>query len=190
MLYDFFAEIPWYIPGTLLLVGAVLVYTAGEAKRPRQIGWPCLGLAIALIAVSWALESDREAVTRQTYELVKSVESRDWPAMERLLDAKVRLPPLAFSREPLVEAAKLHIDQVGIKSLSVANLTVGPSDKAELSTFQVSADARDTGAVLTKWRLTWEKRDKKWVVTEIAPLDSVELSADGLRDALRGKFGL
>jgi hypothetical protein len=182
--YNLLAESPWYIPAVLLLVGAVMLYS-GAVAVARRVALALLGVGLVIIAVSWLLESDREAVLRRTREVIKAVDGKDWSTLEARLDPKVQFLVLK-DREALMIVVRAQAERLGLKSVTLAGISETRGDGGtRLTEFQASADTGATSNFLSNWRLEWAKRDDQWLVTRIEFLGGPGLPDDTIRGIVR-----
>jgi hypothetical protein len=114
--------------------------------------------------VSYYLESDREQVVRKTRLLVQSVEKRDWPTMQSLLDADVTVIVLE-GREMVVEVTRLSVEAAGLQSARITTLAPRPSTGGFYVTMQVKGDFKD-GTSLTNWELAWRQSGEEWLLQD------------------------
>src|SRR5215218_7192536 len=87
---------PWWIPASLAFVGCVIFWTGnrnGEV-RVRNAGLLFVLAALVLVGVSWFIDTPLERAVRQSKELVKAVEKRDWPKLKSILDKSTSLTVL------------------------------------------------------------------------------------------------
>jgi hypothetical protein len=181
-LFNFFAEMPWYIPTTLVLVGGIVLYTGMNRlnERLRSGGAIALILGLLLFVTSWSLESDREKVTSLSRQLVKNVEKRDWTALEELLHPKVKVAVFR-GREVVVEAIKLAVNRSDLKSTTITSVSAKPQGNAVIMVqIQVYADTAVVGSAVTNWQMEWDKLGGRWQATEITPLGGPSISSDAL----------
>ncbi|MFI5378916.1 MAG: hypothetical protein ACHRHE_06450 [Tepidisphaerales bacterium] len=189
-LYNFFAEIPWYIPATLLLGGAVMWWT-GNARLDRKMkraGAAAFLAALLLMLVSWLLVSDRERVMGQTRQLVKAVEARDWAGAGLNMHPRV----IAFSvhgREDVIDAMRLGAEWIELKSATITNLSTRPENSGLTVVLQVFSTAKSEASVPTSWELNWEFIDGRWQLVEIRGLDGSLVRASDLAAWLERRMG-
>ncbi len=188
-IYNFLAEIPWYIPAALLAVGAILLFT-GSTRLDRKMtraGLSAVLLGLLAMLVSWLLVSDRERVMGQTRELVKAVETRDWPRMEALMHPKA----IAFvfkGREAVCNATRLGAERIELKSVTVTNLSTRPENDGLTVIMGVYSTAKSEANVLTNWELDWAKFDGRWQLVEIRGINGPWVQASDLAGWIeRGK---
>ena len=89
---DLFADPPWYLPVLVALFAIVLLFqgNARQNARLKYVGVALAALAVVIIALGYFLESDREAVVRETREIIAAVNNRNWKDFSAHLDPEVR----------------------------------------------------------------------------------------------------
>jgi hypothetical protein len=175
---DLLFATPWWLP-TAIIVAGIVVFISGNKRQKigmRNTGAGLLLLAVALMAVSYLVETDREKVTRQTRELVKAVETRDWPKMQSMLDARVSLAtvmgPIYANRDLVVQGAKDSVEHYGLKSVMVKSVEAGEGSTditVSMDVFSVQ-DATMGQLVPSSWQLDWSQNGKDWVLFRITCL--------------------
>jgi hypothetical protein len=175
---DLLFSTPWWLP-TAIIVAGVFVFVTANARQisgARNVGAGLVLLAFVLMLVSYLVETDKERVVRQSRELVKSVEQRDWPKMRSLLDPQVSLAIVGASiyndREQLVQGAQHSVDQHGLKSVVITSLDAERAQSVITVDIDVLSeqDATMGRPVPSSWQFDWEKRGKDWVLDKITCL--------------------
>ena len=181
-IYNFLAEIPWYIPAVLLLAGAVLLYT-GSSRLDRKMtraGLSAVLLGLLAMGVSWLLVSDRERVMGLTRQLVKAVEARDWAKMESLMHPNAMAFTVFKGRDVVVNATRLGVERIELKSVTVTSMSTRPDGDELTALLGVYSTAKSEANVLTNWELDWAKRDGRWQLIEIRGIDGPWVRASDL----------
>jgi hypothetical protein len=189
---DLLFSTPWWLP-TAIIVAGVFVFVTGNARQmtgARNVGIALVGLACLLILVSWLVETDRERVTRQSRELIRSVEARDWAKMRSLLDPKVSLAisigTINANRDDLVKEAQTATDQYGLKNIIITSLEAEQTQSLITVTLAAISeqDATMGRPVNSSWQFEWQKVGTDWTLYRITCLQiGNEQGAN-----LRGRF--
>lgn len=173
-MYNFIAEIPWWLPTGLAFVGAALFWNGNNRQeaKVKHAGTVLLCLAILVGAVSFFLESDRERVARNTKRIVSATGSGDWATVKALLHPDVRV--IAWvGRDELLKGAKDYADRYDLKDARVGMLNVPePIRDSTTATAQVFSNVSEMSNFVTNWDLEWEKTDQGWLLREIRPVGS------------------
>ena len=175
---DLLFSTPWWLPTAIALAG-IFVFVTGNKRqlaRPRNVGAGLMVLALALVLVSYFVETDKEKVTRQSRELVKAVDDRDWTKMRTLLDPQVSLAVVSANiyanRDDMIHGAQAATEQYGLKNVVITSLdttqaqTVITVDMDVLS----SQDFTMGRPIPSSWRFEWERFGKDWSLYRITCL--------------------
>ncbi len=156
---EWLANPPWYIPAAIGLVAVVLLYQGNnlQHKKMKAIGLGLAFLAALVLILGTIIESDRERVARNTRELAKAVDERDWKAFRALLDPKVTFVWYSGA-DALTKGAEKSAEQVGAKNITVSGIQISDEPGGHVVDFMAMADV-DTGAprTPTNWRFYWAK---------------------------------
>jgi len=182
-------DTPWWLLAGLAVVAATLLVSGNnrQDKNLKRGGLFFLGLLILLSLLSYFVDTDIEKVTKRTKLVAKSVEKRDWPTFESLLDPHSHLAHYD-DRKSLVEGAKATADDIGLKSARVTSLQAKQEDPAAIV---VDLDALSVQDVTmdrpmpTSWRFEWIKsQDGSWLLTNITPLDNGRVTHERITERL------
>jgi hypothetical protein len=180
-IHGFFAEIPWYIPASLLLVAVVMLWTGNARvdRKLKRIGLAAFLAGVLLMLVSWMLVSNREVVMSQTRQLVRAVETRDWTKMQTLMHPKA----LAYSvtgRESLTHAVRGGVEWIDLKSITITSVSTRPETEVLTVVLGVYSNAKPEFSLPTNWELDWAYIDGRWQLAEIRGLDGWAARATNL----------
>ena len=171
---DLIFATPWWLPTGLIAVGIVL-FVGGNGrgqKGPRNAGVGLVVAALVLMLVSYLVETDKERAVRQTKELIRAVQDKDWSKMTALLDDDVAVTTpfgqLYAGRKEVVDAARSLSDRHGLKSVggSVADVTQDNAGIVVLTDTTANLDAVGY-PVPSRWQLDWQKAGADWHVHQI-----------------------
>lgn len=172
----FLYESPWLLMGVFAAAGIAGFWTLNRQGKTR-VGLGVLGaglvLAAAVVGVAFAIVTPREEIKVSTRALVRAVAADDRPAIERLLDDRVRFDvpgaPAELDREAVLAQVKRAHAAVDIRSgraTAVRADTRGPEIGRSLVEVWIDADTWPRST----WQIDWAvSRDepKRWVVTRI-----------------------
>lgn len=183
---NYLYETPWWLPAAIAIAG-LATFIAGNNrtdKKLRSLGAALVAFAVALIAASYLLDSDREVVLKRTRSLVASVEKRDWATFKSLLAPSplISLPDGSSSDELtilttpdiLADSLKNFAESVDLQSLNLSQLNTPIVEKDTIhATFQVLADSKQYDG-FSGWLLQWERDPStgQWLLIEIEPRDA------------------
>ena len=183
---DLLFDPPWSVFAALGLVAVVLLYTGyGRAdKRLLGGGLAAVVLAVAVYLIGQAFETDREKVLRETKELAAAVDKRDWPRFSSYLDPHVSFA-LYGGREQLTKGAEKTVEQVGVKNITLGDLTATPDPGGYTVDFMATADIDMAGKrAPTNWRFSWAKAGDHFLLYRIEPLPSALFGTDPVTERL------
>lgn len=178
-MYELIANPPWYVP-TILAAVAVIFLMQGNNRQNKRLKLAGLGCAVAAVVVyvaSYLIESPHEKVTRQTQELAAAVDTRDWDKFAALLDPKVKFW-MYNGRDVFRERAEQTAENVGIKNISLSNLTIKDEPGSYIVDFTAAADIGELGHRMpTNWRFHWGASDYLLYRIDYVPSERVNEDA-------------
>src|SRR5256885_7409777 len=124
---DLLFETPWWLPTTIIAVGAILFYTANRRRevKLRTVGLGIVALGVVVALVSYFVDTPRERAIKGSRQLVQSVADRDWATVQSLLHPKAsvaiaNVPSTLYNdREQIVARAKEGAERYGLKSVTI-----------------------------------------------------------------------
>ncbi len=160
---DFLFDTPWWLPMLLMVMGVVLFITGNNRQefRIRTVGIILVGLGIAVIAVSFFVDTDREKAEKGTRRLVQSAVTRDWTVFENYLDPKASVAVqnagvVAANRERIMAVAKAGSEQFGLKEAHVTSLDSSQANSEITITIDVlSEQTMHPYPVPSTWQFQW-----------------------------------
>ena len=181
-LQHFLLEQPWPVALTLLIVAAIL-FSVGAQRRQGKWQLAALGVAAlagGVVALAWAVTTDRQRVIAATDELLAATEGElDTAALDRLLAPDVVLTgpggQVWLESEAIGAALRRAAERYGPVSHSVRQRQVGARDgrgRVELELRTELAGGVGGGAgggvpVRSSWTLVWLETPGGWVVDQI-----------------------
>jgi len=183
---DLLFAIPWWLFISLILAGCIVFWSGNNRNQngPRVAGIGLIVIALLLKGISFFVETDKQKCERQTNELVKAVQARDWSKFSSLLDPDVSLGTMAGSnfsnREALVKGAARDCESYKLTDVS-AKVTGVVQDNSGV-TVDIDATSRQDASfgypVPSSWRIFWDKTGKDWHVHEITCLSIYQQKPD------------
>jgi hypothetical protein len=172
---DLIFAIPWWLFGGLIIVGLIVAWTGIKQaqKGPMIVGLLLVLLAVGLKTLSYLVETDKEKCEKQSLELVKSVENRDWSTFTSLLDDQVSLRTsegtIFSSRDKLIEGAKNDTEIYEPKNVGVQIAHSEQDPTGVTVDIDVASEGKITMGyrVPTSWKLLWQREGKDWKLHEI-----------------------
>jgi hypothetical protein len=175
---DLLFAVPWWLFISLIAAGCIVFWSGNNRNQngPRMVGIGLVVIALLLKGISFFVETDKEKCERQTNELVKAVQSRDWSKFGSLLDPDVSLDTSVGSifanSLALVDGAKADCERYNLTNLS-ARVTDVQQDATGV-TVDIDASSEMTASmgysVPSSWKLIWDRTGKDWKLHEITCL--------------------
>jgi hypothetical protein len=184
---DLLFDTPWWLLGLLLIGGGALFWSGNnrQDKTLKCVGLAIFALGIAMGLVSYFVDTDVEAATKKTRQLIYSVEKRDWPTLDSVLDDRTSL---AFYRnkQQIMAGAKATVDSIGLKSVHIIGTTVDQHDTLISVNVRVLSEQDITSGqpVTTDWKFDWQDFGTGWRLTTITPLKSEQVNPDQIEARL------
>jgi len=182
-------DTPWWLLAGLFVLAVTMLVSGNnrQDKYLKRAGLIFFALTVLLGALSYFIDTDIEKVTKRTKLIAASVEKRDWPTFESLLDPHIHF---AFydDRKTLVDGAKATADNIGLKTARVTSLQAKQEDPAaivvDLDALSVQDITMDR-PMPTSWRFEWIKSgDGSWLLTHITPIDNGRVTHDRITEKL------
>lgn len=174
-MYEFFFQIPWWVPAGLTVAGIATWLWANNRLRHREkrIGLGLVLLAMGLSLLSYLVDTPAEVVERLTRQFVTAVVERDVTRTAALLDTEA----IAFNwnRQDIISGAKYYAEKTSLKSARITGLQVEKEGQDLVSYLGVWSD--HTGGselpmtnLTSQWKMIWTGKGKQWLLVEIIPL--------------------
>lgn len=184
-------ETPWWLLSAIAIAAVALLVSGNNRQNSRikAAGLIVLGLAAALWAVSYFIETPREIATRQTREWVTAVVAKDSATLDRHLHPKASLE--RWNREDILTGAVKYADQYGLESATILSLDSAPNPVEVETNITVLSrhDAKRSivSTINSSWRLIWVKDGDRWVIQSIEPLKIGQSEKGQFRNDLFGR---
>jgi hypothetical protein len=168
---DFLFDTPYWFLGLLAVVGVGL-WLSGNARQEGRTKAAALAvflLAVALALVSYAVDTDKEKVTKRTHKLVEAVEKKDKAALADLLHPRASM--LWLKKAEIIEKAASAADDYHLQNIHIGSLNVEQPNANEIeASVSVSAHVEVSGYgadAPSTWLLVWERTDRGWLLRDI-----------------------
>ena len=172
-------DAPWWLPTLLIGVGVILFWNGNrrQESRVRNVGLAVFLAGIAVITVSYLVDTDLEKAVKETKKLVHDVELRDWADMKRILDPAASLTVLGDqqiygNRDEIIKGAQRGVDRYGVKNIRVLSTTPEQTDTVITITMTIYSEHEATMGhpITTTWQFMWEQTGKDWTLKTITNL--------------------
>jgi hypothetical protein len=184
---DLLFDTPLWLLGLLIIVGATLFWSGNnrQDKTLKRLGLAVLLIGILMGAMSYFVDTDKEAAQRRTRQIVTAVDRKDWVALGKLLDPQTHAI-IYNNPTDIVEGAKRTADFIGFKGLRIIGTEVEQKDTVINVYLKVlSEQERSGGPVLTNWRFVYQNFGNGWKLDSIEPLRSEQVNPDQIRANLQ-----
>lgn len=175
---DLLFATPWWLLGAIVIIGITLFVSGNRRQHAgvRLAGVLVVLLAVALLLLSYFVETDKEKASHDTREVVAAVQDADWSKLKSLLDPHASLVTVLGTvyknRDDLIQGAQAAADRYALKSVTIRSLDA-TQDQAgiavDLDVFSVQ-DATMDRPVPSSWRFDWEKSGDDWRLYRITCL--------------------
>ena len=170
-------ETPWWLPTVIILVGAVLFYTANQRRESklRNVGLVIAALGAGLALVSYLVDTDQERAVKRTKQIVASFENKDWATMRSLLHPRVTLGianvPLNLytDRDQIVARAQDAADRYGFRSVTITSLNARQDQTIITVSLSLLTTQEYTGGqpIPSTWEFDWLQSAEGWSLYKI-----------------------
>lgn len=186
---DYLFRTPWWLPTAILVVGAVVFYTANNRRemRLRTIGLAIACLGVALAVVSYLVDTDLEKAEKHTKQIVRAVEARDWNTLRSLLDANTSVGianglTLYRGADVISDKAKQASEKYGVKSLTITSTDARQDQTLITVTLRLYSTQEYTmeHPVPSTWEFDWQQSAGGWFLSEIRAAEIGRQRAEGM----------
>jgi hypothetical protein len=179
---EYLFDTPWWLPITIAAMG-IYVFVTGNNRREakvRNTGAGIIIASLALLAVSYFVDTDREFAEKSTRKLIHAVPARDWATFESLLDPKAKLITYR-NREQIVEAAKAAVDRYGLESITITHLSATQIQTQITVNVVMLSSHSDAHNLRSDWQFEWAETPGGWRLVSIDPISIGNTSVEDLR---------
>ncbi|CAN5615953.1 hypothetical protein BH10PLA1_BH10PLA1_22250 [soil metagenome] len=173
---DFFFDTPWLVLAGLAVVGVALFIVGNNRTDAtlRNVGIGVFVLGILLFLTSWLIDTSKEKCIKNTRELVRAVQDRDWATFDKLVSPRctVRVPlagAIYQTGKQLRDATEIAVDKYGLKSNSIMG-----TDAVDTGDFiKVGVNVLSDGTaypLTTSWEMEWQDTNSGWQLTDLTAI--------------------
>lgn len=188
---DFLFDTPLWALAGFAIVG-IAVFVMGNNRTDaatRNIGIAILGLGALLFALSWFIDTGKEKSVKNSRQLVRAVQDRDWPTVEKLISPRFSAKIIGTSnvtyrsKAEMIEAIKMAVDTFDLKSAKVLSIEgTNNVDFIRVNLDVYSEQGRTMGYPITSsWQFDWQDLQEGWQLSEITALKIAGRSGDQIR---------
>ena len=166
---DLVFDTPWWLPTVIAIAGAWMLTDGNRRGRDglRNAGAAVFLAAVALVAVSFFVDTDKETCLKRTGALVDSVEKQDWPRFASLLDDNTSFAGYSGKSE-MVDGAKRSAALIGLKKAYVTSKTARQTDTLITVAFDAASEQdMPPYPVRSSWEVDWQQRGERWLLYRV-----------------------
>ena len=154
----------------LALIGTGVTFTGLQRLQNsmRNAGLAILGVAALLLLLRVVVETDEKRVEKDARALVVSISQQDWPAAGTYLrHAKL----YDMDGDKLLRHAKDLSSHYGLTSVAVNSIEVRREPSVMVAIVSVTSQHKNNyiDSVPSTWNFEYQKRQGKWVLTNLVP---------------------
>jgi hypothetical protein len=180
-------DAPWWLPTILAGLGIFLFWTGNrrQESKVRNAGTGFLLAAVAVLLLSYFIDTDVEKAVKRSRTLVNSVEARDWTTLRNSMGPNVSLGMLGATdryvkREEIVGGAKAAVEQYGVKNVHILSTSTEETDQLISVTMTVISEQDITMGrpITTSWKLEYQRSGKDWPLERITCIKIANLTGE------------
>ena len=180
-------DTPWWLPAALAGLGIYLFWIGNrrQESRVRSAGIGLVVAAVAVLGISYFVDTDLEKAVQRSHQMVQSVEQRDWPTLTTILSPRVSLSMFGFrelygNRKELVDAATETVDRYGVKNIRILSTSTEQSDTLITITMLIMSEQDITQGrpLTTSWKFEWQRAGGAWALEHITCLKIGDMTGE------------
>jgi hypothetical protein len=184
---DYLFDTPWWLPLSILAIG-LYVFITGNRRRERNVmlaGGGIALLGVAVMGISYLVETNREMAQNRTEGIVAAVNARDWARFKSLLDQETIFANWKGADE-ITDAAKEAADRFQIGRIRISGTVVEDHQTAITVSIRVFTDVSGR-AVPSDWLFDYQNRGTGWKLYRVSLGQAPGRSDDRIRDFVNGR---
>ena len=180
-------DTPWWLPTLLAGCGIVLFWNGNRRQetRLRNVGLLLTVVAVAVMGVSYLVDTDLEKCVKQSKELVYAVEQQDWNKMKVILDPGVAVSvlgagPFYNGANQTILGAQDAVGRWGFTNARVLSTTANQTDTiiTVAMSLLTEHDKSPVPTINTAWEFEWQQTGDTWALVRITNLQIGNLKGD------------
>ncbi len=187
----FFLESPFRLAAIWIALqfGLIALWSFLRTRPARNAVWAGFVLGPALLLLSFAVETPGEQLIRLCRELATAVDHADIPSIRSRLSTDFHSEGLDRDTflarlEPVL--SRTPIDHPRLSRFNV-HLASNHNGTVEFTTAaRVRTDGPYFDWLMSRWRLTFAREQRLWLVTELKPIPTPPLYIQNLKRLLEG----
>ena len=174
----------------LLLASAFVMVQVWARRRSRAAAtrvWIVLASAVVLPLLSVLVQTPRERIIDVCRALARSADAGDVPGLA--VHFAMDFQASNLDRETLLARIEQSLLKYRVDAVELRGFEVTVRGEGAAAEFRAACNVRSSEAfldrVLSRWRLTFRRRDRQWMVTSIEALPMPRSPIHGLEAVLR-----
>lgn len=166
---DLLFDTPWWLPSIIAVAGFTLFWTGNRRQQngPRNVGAALLALTIALIAVSWLVNTQKEKCIDQARGIIHAAVKRDDGAMRSLLAEQTSVNNRIHGPADIAAAAMMAADLYDLESLTVLSTTAKRIQTVITVQMRVLAQSKSNRPTTIDCEFQWNQTSDGWYLRNI-----------------------
>jgi hypothetical protein len=169
---------PWWLLG-LVVAGGIITFVIGNRrldKMLQRIGIAAVLLALILAGLRFFFPTARERMEIRTRALIRAVDSRDWNALNSLLDPTTavgnRSQVFKAGRDQIVQLTKADTELYNVRSVSIIGMDTTQTQTMITVSIEVYSvqDPTQGRPETSSWQLDYEQSGDEWILEKITLL--------------------
>jgi hypothetical protein len=180
-------DAPWWLPTLLAFLGVALFWNGNRRQdtKLRNVGLLILLAAVGVIAISHFVDTDVEKAVKQSKQLVRAVEQRDWATLKTVLSPNTSLRVLGgteiyATRDEIIAGATKAVDRYGLKNVRILSTSAEQTDTVINITMTIMSEQDFTGGrpITTTWLFEWQQSGESWSLVQITNVKIGNMQGD------------
>jgi hypothetical protein len=166
---DLLFDTPWWLPAVLAVVGLTLFWTGNrrQKSRPRNAGLAVLGLMVALILVSWLVDTQKEKCVKLAHQIVQAAAQHDAAALKPLLNAQTTVNNRIHGPTAIATATVMAADTYDLQSLTTLSTTPKQAQTVITVQMRVLAQSKSYRPTTVDCEFQWNQTSEGWYLQNI-----------------------
>jgi hypothetical protein len=184
---DYLFDTPWWLPLSILAVG-LYVFITGNRRQERNVmlaGGGIALLAVAIMGISYLVETNREMAVNRTEGMVDAVNARDWTRFKSLIDRETVVANWKGADE-ITAAARDAAERFQIGKIRISGTTIEEHQTAIAVSIRVFTDVNGR-TVPSDWLFDYQNRGTGWKLYSVTLGQAPGRGDDRVREFLNGR---
>jgi hypothetical protein len=184
---EYLYDTPWWLPLSILAIG-LYVFITGNRRQERNVmlaGGGIALLAVAIMGISYLVETNKEMAENRTEAIVDAVNDRDWARFRSLLDRETIFANWKGADE-ITDAAKEAAERFRIGKIRISGTRIEDHQTAITVSIRVFTSAGGR-TVPSDWLFDYQNRGNGWKLYSVALGQAPGRGDDRIRDFMNSR---